>query len=73
MFRKIRISAIALLITGTLAAQNTGIKVHVFDNTTKLALPFANVIVEQGDRQIAGTTTDVDGYAEIKPLEPELL
>ena len=70
MFRKIRISAVVLLITGTLAAQNTGIKVHVTDNTTKQALPFANVVVELGDKQVAGQATDPDGYAELKPLDP---
>ena len=70
MFRNIRITAVALLITGALAAQNVGIKVHVIDKTTKAALPFANVVVEQGDRQVGGTITDLDGYAELKPLDP---
>jgi hypothetical protein len=70
MFRKIRISAVALIITGTLSAQTSGIKVHVFDKTTNQPLPFANVVVESGDKQVAGTPTDLDGYAELKPLDP---
>lgn len=51
-------------------AQMSGIKVRVIDSATNQPLPFAQVLVEQGDRQIGGTTTDVDGYAELKPLDP---
>lgn len=69
MFKKIRISVIALLITGALSAQ-TGIKVHIVDKSTKLALPFVQVVVERGDRQVAGGMTDDQGYAELKPLDP---
>ena len=70
MFKKIRITSIAILITGALAAQTSGIKVHVVDKATKASLPFVQVVVEQGDRQVAGTMTDDQGYAEIKPLDP---
>ncbi len=70
MFRKIRISAVALLITGSIFAQNQGIKMHLVDKITKESLPFANVVVEQGDRQIGGTATDINGDAELKPLDP---
>lgn len=70
MFRKIRITTVALLITGALAAQTSGIKVHIFDKTTKAPLPFVQVVVEQGNRQVSGASTDFNGYAEIKPLDP---
>ncbi|HTA82812.1 MAG TPA: TonB-dependent receptor, partial [Bacteroidia bacterium] len=70
MFRKIRISAVALLISGVLAAQSSGIKIHLFDKVSGQALPFGNVVVQQGDKEVAGATTDNDGYAEIKPLDP---
>ena len=70
MFRKIRITSAALLITGALAAQSSGIKVHIVDKTTKASVPFVQVVVEQGNRQVAGTMTDDKGYAEIKPLDP---
>ncbi len=70
MFRKIRISAVALLITGALAAQSSGIKVHMFDKVTNQPVQFANVVVEQGTNQVAGTMTDEKGYAELKPLDP---
>ncbi|HTA28171.1 MAG TPA: carboxypeptidase regulatory-like domain-containing protein [Bacteroidia bacterium] len=70
MFRKIRISAAALLITGALAAQTSGIKVHMFDKVTNQPVQFANVVVEQGTNQVAGTMTDEKGYAELKPLDP---
>lgn len=70
MFKKIRTSVIALLCSGALVAQTSGIKVHVTDKATGQALPFANVVVEQGNKQVAGTPTDIDGYAELKPLDP---
>jgi len=69
MFKKIRITAIGLLITGALSAQ-TGVKVHVVDNSTKVALPFVQVVVLQGDREVTGGMTDDKGYAELKPLDP---
>ncbi len=70
MFRKIRISAVALLITGALAAQTSGIKVHLFDKLTNQPVQFANVVVEQGTNQVAGNMTDEKGYVELKPLDP---
>ncbi len=53
-------------------AQSTGIKVLIVDSISKRAVPFANVLVEQRDRQIGGTTTDLEGNADIKPLDPGL-
>jgi TonB-dependent Receptor Plug Domain/Carboxypeptidase regulatory-like domain len=70
MFRKIRISVLCLLCSGALAAQTSGIKVHLTDKATGQALPFANVVVESGNKQVAGAPTDGDGYAELKPLDP---
>jgi len=70
MFRNIRITTVALLITGAVAAQTSGIKVTIIDKSTKAPMPFVQVVVEQGSRQVAGASTDDKGVAEIKPLDP---
>jgi alpha-2-macroglobulin len=44
------------------------IKVNAIDKKTKEGIPFANVIVYGRGKQIASGTTDLDGYAFIKPL-----
>lgn len=41
---------------------------RVFDSETNEALPFANVMVEQNNEYVTGTTTDFDGQYIIKPL-----
>jgi len=70
MFKKIRITSVALLIAGALSAQSSGIKVHIIDKATKLPVPFAQVVAEQGDRQVTAGMTDDKGYAELKPIDP---
>ncbi|HAH58055.1 MAG TPA: hypothetical protein DCL86_07900 [Bacteroidales bacterium] len=46
------------------------LKGGVFDAETNEAIPFVNVIVETGGRQVAGTASDFDGRYTIKPLAP---
>lgn len=73
MLRKIYFSIVSLLITGaSLMAQNTGgaIKVLLKDKTNGETIPFANVVAYQGGVQVGVGTTDMDGYAIIKPLSP---
>ncbi len=73
MLRKIYFSIITLLIAGTSAiAQNTGgaIKVLLKDKSNGETIPFANVVAYQGGVQVGVATTDMDGYATIKPLTP---
>ncbi|MES2513403.1 MAG: TonB-dependent receptor [Bacteroidota bacterium] len=73
MLRKIYFSIVTLLLAGTSAiAQNNGgaIKVLLKDKTNGETIPFANVVAYQGGVQVGVGTTDMDGYAMIKPLAP---
>jgi hypothetical protein len=72
MLRKIYFSIITLLLAGASAfAQNNGaIKVLLKDKTNGETIPFANVVAYQGGVQVGVGTTDMDGYAMIKPLAP---
>jgi len=73
MLRKIYLSIVTLLLVGTsLNAQNGGgaIKVLLKDKTNGETIPFANVVAYQGGVQVGVGTTDMDGYATIKPLAP---
>src|ERR1700722_845751 len=70
MLRKIRLAITALFWSGLAFAQSGTVKVHLIDNDTKQPLPFASVVVEKAGAQMGGGQTDIDGYAEIKPLEP---
>lgn len=73
MLRKIYFSIVTLLLAGaSVIAQNTGgaIKVLLKDKTNGETIPFANVVAYQGGVQVGVGTTDMDGYAMIKPLAP---
>lgn len=73
MLRKIYFSIVTLLLAGaSIIAQNTGgaIKVLLKDKTNGETIPFANVVAYQGGVQVGVGTTDMDGYAMIKPLAP---
>jgi len=73
MLRKFYLSIVTLLIAGTAAiAQNTGgaIKVQLKDKSNGETIPFANVVAYQGGVQVGVATTDMDGFATIKPLSP---
>jgi len=73
MLRKIYFSIVTLLLAGaSVIAQNNGgaIKVLLKDKSNGEAIPFANVVAYQGGVQVGVATTDMDGYAMIKPLSP---
>lgn len=73
MLRKIYFSIVTLLLAGaSVIAQNTGgaIKVLLKDKTNGETIPFANVVAYQNGVQVGVGTTDMDGYAMIKPLAP---
>ena len=73
MLRKIYFSVVTLLLaSASLLAQNNGgvIKVLLKDKTNGESIPFANVVAYQGGVQVGVGTTDMDGYAYIKPLSP---
>ena len=70
MLRKIY-SIVALVCFSTFAFAQTGtLKGVISDVMTGEAIPFANVVIEKGGNQYAGTTTDFDGKYTIKPIEP---
>ncbi|MBS1635662.1 MAG: TonB-dependent receptor plug domain-containing protein [Bacteroidetes bacterium] len=73
MLRKIYFSIVAFILFGAVAfAQNNNgsIKVLLQDNANGEAIPFANVVAYQNGVQVGVATTDIDGYAVIKPLAP---
>lgn len=56
-------SLLAQVGSGTLMGNLT-------DSETKEPLPFVNIILQSGDQQIAGGSTDFDGKYSIKPIPP---
>lgn len=40
------------------------------DSETGEPLPFVNIVLQQGDRQVTGSATDFDGNYTIKPIAP---
>lgn len=73
MLKNLYFSIVTFLFMGLGAfAQNTNgaIKVLLKDKTTGEAIPFANVVAYQNGQQVGVATTDMDGYAMIKPLAP---
>ena len=73
MLKKLYSLVIALAIAlPSLAQPGTGsLQGTITDEETGEGIPFANVVVKIGDRQVAGTTTDFDGNYVIKPLTPD--
>jgi hypothetical protein len=64
-------AALLLIIIGASAQVGQGgIKGQIKDTETGDALPFVNVVVEQGGVQVAGGSTDFDGKYFIKPIPP---
>ncbi len=47
---------------------NSAIKGRILDATTNEGLPFVNVVVLDGEKNIAAATTDMDGAYTIKPI-----
>ncbi len=72
MLRKIYLFVAIVLISGvSVIAQNGGaIKVLLKDKSNGETIPFANVVAYQNGVQVGVGTTDMDGYAMIKPLAP---
>lgn len=63
---------VAATLPGMMRAQAEGgtLRVHVTDASTAEPIPFANVIMKKDGATITGTSTDFDGYGEIKPVPP---
>lgn len=71
MFRKIYLLAIGIVLCGFSAIAQTGaIKVTLKDKANNEAIPFANVVVYQNGVQVGVGTTNMDGEAVVKPLNP---
>lgn len=73
MLRNIYFSLLfVLVILTSVTAQNSAgaIKVLLKDKSNGESIPFANVVAYQGGVQVGVGTTDMDGYATIKPLAP---
>ncbi len=62
-FTFLSFSAVAQVGSGTLMGKLT-------DSETGEALPFVNIVLQSGDRQVAGGATDFDGNYTIKPISP---
>lgn len=72
MLRKLLLS-IAVVFAATFLAypQSSGTLMGVIkDKDTKEPVPFANVIIEAGGRQVGGATTDINGKYTIRPVTP---
>lgn len=72
MLRKIYLSIATLIISSAamMAQSAGGIKVLLKDKNNGEAIPFANVVAYLNGVQAGVGTTDMDGYAIIKPLNP---
>ena len=70
MLRKLFFT-LGLVLTTSLMLYSQGVLTGtITDASTKEPLPFVNVIVEQNGQQMGGSTTDIDGNYQIKPLAP---
>lgn len=71
MLRKL-LFAITILLTAnySIYAQSGTLKGKIMDSKKNEAIPFANIIIEQGGKQYGGATTDFDGNYTIKPIPP---
>src|ERR1043165_3954693 len=72
MLRKL-LSALSVVVLSaglTFAQNESSIKVRLTDKVTKETIPFANVVVDIGGIQAGVATTNMDGEALIKPLNP---
>ncbi|MDD5571840.1 MAG: carboxypeptidase-like regulatory domain-containing protein [Bacteroidales bacterium] len=71
MFKKVLYTIAVVLATSIqIFGQSGTLKGKITDNETKEPVPFANVVMEAGGRQVSGTTTDFDGNFTIKPIPP---
>ena len=70
MLRKIYLIVVLICFTSLAFAQTGTLKGVISDVMSGEPIPFANIVIEKGGNQYAGTTTDFDGKYTIKPIEP---
>lgn len=65
--------ALMMMISASIFAQENShgaIKVTLIDKQTKETIPFANIVAYQNNKQVAVSTTNMDGESILKPLQP---
>ncbi len=72
MLRKLlsTLSVVVVSVGLTIAQNESALKVKLTDKANKETIPFANVVVDMGGIQSGVGTTNIDGEAMIKPLNP---
>ncbi|MDR9397825.1 MAG: carboxypeptidase-like regulatory domain-containing protein [Salibacter sp.] len=73
MLRKLLLTVVVILVSQTVMLAQTGqgsIQGKLLDEKTGEPIPFANIVLERNGVQQAGTSTDMDGKYNIKPVEP---
>ncbi len=72
MLRKLltTLSFVVVSVGLTVAQNESALKVRLTDKANKETIPFANVVVDMGGIQAGVSTTNIDGEATIKPLNP---
>jgi len=72
MLRKLlsTLSVVVVSVGLTVAQNESALKVKLTDKANKETIPFANVVVDMGGIQAGVGTTNIDGEASIKPLNP---
>ena len=70
MLKKLLFTIAVILTSALVYSQSGTLKGVIKDKDTKEPIPFANIIIESGGRQLGGTTTDFDGNYTIKPIPP---
>jgi len=68
--RFLLLTAIVLAGFSFALAQSGTLKGKIYDSKTKEPIPFANVVLEVGGRNVGGAATDLDGNFTIKPIPP---
>ncbi len=59
-----------LVLCNVVFGQTGGIKFKVIDSATRQTLRSAIVLISKDNIQFAAISTDVNGYCELKPLDP---
>ena len=70
MIKKLLFAFICALTYGTVvySQSNGSLQGKITDSKTKEPIPFANIIIESGGKQVGGTSTDIDGKYRISPI-----
>jgi len=70
MIKKLLFAIICVLTYGSMAySQSQGsLQGKLTDAQTKEPIPFANVVLESGGKQVSGTSTDIDGKFRMSPI-----